>query len=144
MSNGDSKIWISGDLLTDEFKDVMIDIQDGKPLRKAPVKGFMASPTLRISSATYLTAKEVETLTPLLEAYSKKSGDLPNGITLSSEARKEVFLKVEKEKKQETAKVVKIPAPKKRLKKRKTIKTEDHKKKKPKKKKSSFFDNLKA
>jgi len=147
MSNGDSKIWISGDLLLEEYKDVMISIQEGKPYRKAPVKGFMASPMLRIRDMYGLTEEEIETLTPLLEAYVKKSGDLPTGITLSGEARNKVFLKVEEKKKPETAKVVKIPAPKKRLKKRKVIKTdktEDRKKKKPKTKKSSFLDNLKA
>jgi len=156
MANGDSKIWISGDLLADDYKDYMINIKDGKAYRKAPVKGFMASPMLRIRDVYDLKSDEREILTSLIEAYIEKKGELPPGMTVSKEAKPKIFMKVEEkkpeilieveekkpeilieaeEKKPETPKVVKIPIPKKLPKKPKKTETKANAREKLKEKK---------
>ena len=101
MTSEAHKIWISGDLLSDDFKDWMINIIEEKPFRKAPVIGFMASEGPDIHGVEELSISEKLLIVPLLEEYAKKSGDIPKGITLSAESRKKVFLKAVIEKKEE-------------------------------------------
>ena len=147
MTSEAHKIWISGDLLAEKFKDVMINIQDGRPLRKAPMIGFMASVGLEVSGIKDLTGTEIGVLSVLLEEYAKKSGDIPKGLTLSAESRKKVFLKAviekKKEPKPETKKTVKkqitLPPKKKEKKCPGVVEDDPPKKKKRKKRKKRKY-----